>query len=70
LGIGSLSSRSRLGTSSVTKKLMPVALPPGAGEAGDKTKLDRVVADSEGNRDRRGCSFAARAATLPAVATA
>jgi hypothetical protein len=27
------------------------------GEAGDKTKLDRVIADSEDDRDRRGRSF-------------
>ena len=27
------------------------------GEAGDKTKPDRVIADAEDDRDRRGCSF-------------
>jgi hypothetical protein len=27
------------------------------GQAGDQTKLDRVFAYSEGDRDRRGCSF-------------
>jgi len=27
------------------------------GEAGDKTKLDRVFADAEDDRDRRCCSF-------------
>ena len=27
------------------------------GEAGDKTKLNRVTADAENDRDRRGCSF-------------
>ena len=27
------------------------------GEAGDKTELDRVVADAEDDRDGRGCSF-------------
>ena len=27
------------------------------GEAGDKTKLDRVFGDAEDDRDRRGCSF-------------
>ena len=26
-------------------------------EAGDKTKLDRVIADAEHDRDRCGCSF-------------
>ena len=26
-------------------------------EAGDKTKPDRVIADTEDNRDRRCCSF-------------
>ena len=29
----------------------------GPGEAGDKTKLDRVFADAEDDRDRRCCSF-------------
>ncbi len=29
----------------------------GPGEAGDKTKLDRVFADTEDDRDRRYCSF-------------
>jgi hypothetical protein len=27
------------------------------GEAGDKTKLDRVFSDAEDDRDSRGCSF-------------
>jgi hypothetical protein len=26
-------------------------------EAGNKTKLDRVIIDTEDNRNRRGCSF-------------
>jgi hypothetical protein len=29
----------------------------GPGEAGDKTKLDRIVTDAEDDRDRRGRSF-------------
>ena len=29
----------------------------GPGEAGDKTELDRVIADTEDDRDRRCCSF-------------
>jgi hypothetical protein len=29
----------------------------GPGEARDKTKLDRVIADTEDDRDRRCCSF-------------
>jgi hypothetical protein len=37
-----------------TKKLMPVALPPGPGEAGDETKRDRVF----GDRDRRAAGVA------------
>ena len=36
---------------------MPVSVAARPGEAGDKTKLDRVVADAEDDRDRRGRSF-------------
>src|SRR5215211_3860687 len=55
LGTSSCSSPSRFATTSLTKKLMPVALPPG--NAGDQTKPDRVFADAEDDRDRRGRSF-------------
>jgi hypothetical protein len=32
-------------------------VPARPGEAGDETKLDRVLADAEHDRDRRCCSF-------------
>ena len=32
-------------------------IPAGPGEASDKTKLDRVFADTEDDRDRRCCRF-------------
>ena len=39
------------------------------GEAGDKTKLDRVFADAEDDRDRRGRSFGRdRSGVVPGVA--
>jgi hypothetical protein len=45
-----------LATTSVLKELTGgVAARPG--EAGDKTKLDRVFSDAEHDRDRRGRSF-------------
>jgi hypothetical protein len=52
---------SRFATNSPTKKLMPVALPPGRAETGDQTQLDRVFGDTEDDRrcrrfGRRGCS--------------
>jgi hypothetical protein len=47
----------RLAVSSWQKKFIPVALPPGPGEARDQAKLDRVVGDAEDDRDRRGRSL-------------
>ena len=42
---------------SCAKKLTPVALPPRPGEAGDQTKLDWAIRDTENDRDRRGRCF-------------
>ena len=39
------------------KTLIPVALPPGRGEAGDKAKTDWVFGDTEDYGDCRRCSF-------------
>ena len=38
------------------------------GKAGDQTKLDRVFADAEDDRDRCGRSFGRLAAAVPGVA--
>src|SRR5262249_54010634 len=40
------------------KKIDPRQISAWPGEAGDKTELDRVFADTKDDRDRRGCSFA------------
>jgi hypothetical protein len=50
LGTRSRSSRRRLAASSCQVAARP-------GEAGDKTKLDRVFGDTEDDWDRRCCSF-------------
>ena len=42
---------------SAAKKLMPVTLPPGPGEAGDKTKPDWVLGNAEDDWDRCCCIF-------------
>ena len=39
------------------KKIDPRQISARPGEAGDKTELDRVFADAEDDRDRRGRSF-------------
>ena len=39
------------------EKIDPRQVSARPGEAGDKTKLDRVFADAEDDRDRRGRSF-------------
>jgi hypothetical protein len=41
----------------IRKKIDPRQISAWPGEAGDKTKLDRVFADPEDNRDRRGRRF-------------
>ena len=46
-----------LGRHLVGEKIDAGRVAAGPGEAGDKTKLDRVFADAEDDRDRRGCSF-------------
>ena len=38
------------------------------GEADDQTKPDRVIADTEDDRDRRCCSFGRERGQLPIVA--
>ena len=54
-GISSRSSSSLLAVSSVLRKLIPVRLPPGLGDAGDKTAFDRGLSDGEHDwGDRRG----------------
>jgi hypothetical protein len=46
-----------LAVTSCAKKIDACRVAAGPGEAGDKTKLDRVFADAEDDRDRRGRSF-------------
>ena len=53
-GTSSCRSSSRFAVNSAARKLIPVTLPPGRARAGDKTKLDRVVADVE---ERSGSSW-------------
>jgi hypothetical protein len=43
---------------------MPVALPPGTGEAVTKAKLDRIFGEAEDDRDRRCCSFGRKCGEL------
>ena len=46
-----------LGDQLVVEKIDAGRVAAGPGEAGDETKLDRVLADAEDDRDRRCCSF-------------
>src|SRR5262245_34236390 len=57
LGTSSCSNSSRLGASVLYRKLVPVTLPPGRFKAGYQTKLDRVSADRENDRNGRRCRF-------------
>src|SRR5262245_53922541 len=56
-GTSSCRRLNRLATISLTKKLMPVALPPGLGKTADQTNLNWVLADAEDDRDCRGRRF-------------
>ena len=56
-GTSSDSSSSRLGISSTVRMLTPVRLPPGRARLATRPRLDRVAADDEDDRDRRGCAF-------------
>ena len=46
-----------LGRHLLDKKIDACRIAARPGEAGDKTKPDRVLADAEDDRDGRGCSF-------------
>ena len=54
-GTSSRRSSSRFAANSSTEKIDPGQVAARPGEAGDKTKPDRVFADDEDDRDRRGC---------------
>src|SRR5262249_11357123 len=54
-GSSSRSSSNRFADNSVPKKIGPSQVAAGAGEAGDKTSLDGIVAGDENDGDRRGC---------------
>src|SRR5262245_5917210 len=57
LGTRSCSNCSRFVSNSLAKKIDPRQISARPGEAGDKTELDRVFADTKDDRDRRGRSF-------------
>ena len=57
LGNSSCSSPSRLATTSLEEKIDPRRVSVWPRNTGDKTQLDRVIADTEDDRDRRGRSF-------------
>jgi hypothetical protein len=55
--LGTKSCRSRSRRQLSIEKIDPGRVAARPGEAGDKTKPDRVIADTKDDRDRRGCSF-------------
>ena len=54
-GTSSRRSSSRFAANSAVEKIDPCQVAARPGEAGDKTKPDRVFADGEDDGDRRGC---------------
>ena len=54
-GTSSRRSSSRFAVNSPTEKIDPCQVAARPGEAGDKTKPDRVFGDDEDDGDRRGC---------------
>ena len=53
-GTSSRRSSSRFGSSSPAKRVTPVTLPPGRLRLATRPSLDRIAADREDDRDRRG----------------
>src|SRR6202163_4920846 len=56
-----------LGHGLLCEKIDAGRVAAGPGEAGDKTKLHRIIADAEDDRDRRCCSPGTRVGTIPGV---
>ena len=57
LGHQLVQKRQPLGSQLIREKIDARQVSARPGEAGDKTELDRVFADAEDDRDRRGRSF-------------
>ena len=53
-----------LGGDLPSEKIDPRQVSARPGEAGDKTELDRVFADAEDDRDRRGRSFGGKRSSV------
>ena len=57
-----------LGHHLLAEKIDARRVATGPGKTGDKTKLNRVIADTKDDRDRRCCSFGRERGHAPGVA--